>query len=214
MDGPGMEPDVMQMFEDRSAASSHVAELISSSLLAQLQKSERASLVLSGGSSPVSCLQFLSQKDLPWNRIDITLTDERNVPSDHVDSNENMVCENMIVANAENANFVRLQEGAIDDLQPFACTLVGMGEDGHFASLFPDSPQLEEALVSTSELIEVTTPSSPHSRTSMTLNTLARSRKIILLVFGEAKRQILEHPDAFTVNHLLNRCDVTIVWAP
>jgi 6-phosphogluconolactonase len=209
-----MEPDVMQMFEDRSAASSHVAELISSSLLAQLQKSERASLVLSGGSSPVSCLQFLSQKDLPWNRIDITLTDERNVPSDHVDSNENMVCENMIVANAENANFVRLQEGAIDDLQPFACTLVGMGEDGHFASLFPDSPQLEEALVSTSELIEVTTPSSPHSRTSMTLNTLARSRKIILLVFGEAKRQILEHPDAFTVNHLLNRCDVTIVWAP
>jgi 6-phosphogluconolactonase len=125
-----------------------------------------------------------------------------------------MVCENMIVANAENANFVRLQEGAIDDLQPFACTLVGMGEDGHFASLFPDSPQLEEALVSTSELIEVTTPSSPHSRTSMTLNTLARSRKIILLVFGEAKRQILEHPDAFTVNHLLNRCDVTIVCAP
>ena len=119
----------------------------------------------------------------------------------------------ILVDKAGGATFVPLQEG-IETLQPFACCLVGMGEDGHFASVFPDSPQLQEALSSESGVIQVTTPSSPHVRVTMTLTALARAYEIILLVFGERKRQILSEPQGFVVNHLLQAASVEVVWAP
>ncbi|MDD9888705.1 MAG: 6-phosphogluconolactonase, partial [Gammaproteobacteria bacterium] len=86
--------------------------------------------------------------------------------------------------------------------------------DGHFASIFPDSPQLKEAITSSAEVLVVTTPSSPLSRTTMTLDSLIKSDELVLLVFGEEKRKILSAPDEYTISHLLDASPVHVVWAP
>jgi 6-phosphogluconolactonase len=204
----------MQIFEDRESASAYTAELISNTLIARLQTQERASCVVSGGSTPLVCLRMLSETELPWQRIDVTLTDERDVPATHPESNEKMARENLLTARAASARFIFLEQKAVARLTPFTTTLVGMGEDGHFASIFPNSPQLAEALKSDSELIKVSTPSSPYSRISMTLNALTQSEVIILLIFGDDKRRIIEAPENYPVNHLLTAAPIKIVWAP
>lgn len=204
----------MREFDNQQRASEFAAQTISKRLLARLEVSERACLVVSGGSTPIECLSILSNMDLPWGRIDVTLTDERNVPVDHAESNEKMVRETLLTANAATARFVRLGEENIKSLQPFACCLAGMGEDGHFASIFPDSPQLKEAITSIAEVLVVTTPSSPLSRTTMTLDSLIKSDELVLLVFGEEKRKILSAPDEYTISHLLDASPVHVVWAP
>lgn len=203
----------MQEFSDRNTASQHIALMIKQTLLSKLKQQDRATLVMSGGSSPVECFRILSSIGIPWHRVDVTLTDERNVPVNHTESNERSLRDNLIRGKASAAQFVRLEEG-IGARQPFACCLVGMGEDGHFASLFPDSPELEEGLSSEGDVIQVSTPSSPYQRTSMTLETIKGSDEIILLVFGEKKREILNNPEGFAINHLLQSALVKTVWAP
>jgi 6-phosphogluconolactonase len=206
----------VQIFTDRKSASQAAADLITKSLTERLQHQKRASLMVSGGSTPAACFQTLSETDLPWSLIDITMTDERDVPSTHPDSNEKMVREKLMVANAASANFVKLEEDLSRSLTPFACTLVGMGEDGHFASLFPDSAQLEIGLHSTATVIKVTTPSSPHERSSATLNTLCASDLIIVLAFGAKKRVLLDAPEGYPIAHLLSQkgAPLTVLWAP
>lgn len=186
---------------------------MSKSITAQLECQKRATVVVSGGSTPLRCLQILSKMDLPWHRVDVTLTDEREVSADHPDSNEKMVRENLLVAKAKSARFLRLENLSVDPLQPFACTLVGMGEDGHFASLFPDSPQLSEGLESKNEIIRVTTPSSTYARVSMTLSSMINSDLVILLAFGDSKRRIIDEPEGYPVNHLFEKAPVITVWA-
>jgi hypothetical protein len=116
----------------------------------------------------------------------------------------------------DRANFVALNTGNIQTLHPFACTVLGMGEDGHFASLFPDSPELEEGLSSETETVKVTTPSSAYNRTSATLNTICDSDLIILLIFGNVKKNIVEAPAGYPINHVLSQeqTPVRIIWAP
>ncbi len=97
-----------------------------------------------------------------------------------------------------------------------------MGEDGHFASLFPDAANLEEGLdVDSSELcIPVHTAASPHPRVSLTLSALSRSDEILLLLFGDRKREVYEAAkqtaNGYPVFHLLRqkRAPVYVYWAP
>ena len=204
---------VLREFATRQEAALNLAQRIKQALLSELEQSDRATLVLSGGSSPVECFRILSTIGLPWHQIDVTLSDERNVPSDHAASNEKLLRENLIRSKASGATFVPLQEG-IGRLLPSACSLIGMGEDGHFASLFPDSPELMIGLTGDTDVISVTTPSSPYSRTSMTLRSIAKTRALCLLVFGETKRVLLKNPQAYAINHLLDAMPVEIFWAP
>jgi len=154
------------------------------------------------------------QKKLDWSRIYVTLSDERCVPADHQQSNQKLIRDNLIKGNAQTLAFLPLEEGNFCDKTPFACSLLGMGNDGHFASLFPDSPELKEGLVSQKEVIEVSTPSSPFDRVSMTLNLIVKSNEILLLVFGEDKLKVLENPSGLPVEELLSRFPVKIIWAP
>ena len=105
---------------------------------------------------------------------------------------------------------------------PFACSLLGMGEDGHFASLFPDADNLADGLdVDNEQLcIPVATGASPHPRVSLTLAALARSDAIILLIFGDRKREVYEQAKAkgstLPVARLLKqkKAPVRVYWAP
>jgi 6-phosphogluconolactonase len=158
------------------------------------------------------------------------------VPPEHEDSNEKLVRETLLVGEAQDASLLpvyrpdvtiqeRCSEISEELLQapfPFACALLGMGEDGHFASLFPDAENLQEGLdVDSRQLcVPVQTAASPYPRVSLTLSALSRSDEIVLLIFGDAKRDVYETAKTSTngnpVSHLLRqkRAPVHVYWAP
>ena len=99
-----------------------------------------ASFIASGGSSPVPIFKDLSTSNLDWANIEVTLVDDRFVNKSHVDSNEKLLNENLLVNKASNASFISLKSDPSEVYkinQPFDLMLLGMGEDAHFASLFP-----------------------------------------------------------------------------
>lgn len=222
-------------FTSREEASAAAADSLRDALQAELSRQDRAAVVLSGGSTPAATLRMLSRQQLAWDRITVTLSDERWVSADHDDSNERMLratllkneaCqvrlmplfrEDVAVAEAP----IRLQQDFDKLPLPFASTLLGMGEDGHFASLFPDFEGLNEALqeVSDTSFVTVTTAASPHPRISMTLSGLLCSREIILLIFGAGKRRVYEDAKSgskLPIARLIAqaRVPLRVVWAP
>lgn len=223
-------------FGDRMTASEAVAEGMRAALARDLDGQERASLVVSGGSTPVHCFTALSQAPLDWSRVSVFMSDERCVPPDHPDSNEAMVRRTLATGQAVGADVVPVYRdgedvagmcGALErrlaaETGPFATVLLGMGEDGHFASLFPDFQDLATGLDldSGKACLPVATAASPHPRITLTLPTLVRTGELVLLVFGEAKRAVLEDAAAgqgdYPVQALLaqDRTPVKIAWAP
>ncbi len=226
----------------RGDASRAAATRLAEALQHRLSRDARAALVLSGGSTPQECLQLLSARRLDWSRVDVTLSDERWVSAADPDSNEAMVRRSLLVDAAASANFVPLyREGrtvpeACPDIElalralpsPFAATLLGMGEDGHFASLFPGMPGLEQALsVGDGDggdaqrlCVPALAGSGPSTRVSLTLAALLGADEIVLLMFGERKQQIYERARdtaaRYPVSALLGqtRTPVRVIWAP
>ena len=115
---------------------------ISERLNSSIKRSGTASLVLSGGSSPIKIFEELSSIYLPWWKVQVTLVDDRLVEADNKDSNQNLILNCFLKSKAKAAQFFPLTEDLITKSNffktPFDVVLLGMGEDGHFASLFPD----------------------------------------------------------------------------
>ena len=223
-------------FESRAAASSAAAETIRGLIERRQNGNGRASLVVSGGTTPGQCFDELAGFDIAWRDVDVVLSDERWVPPSSPDSNEQLVRSRLLQTHAAEATLLSVYSETcsvaerIEELNaelrslpfPFACALLGMGEDGHFASLFPDATNLEEGLDidSQSLFLAVDTKASPHPRVSLTLSALSRSDEVVLLVFGEAKRAVLERawqtdcdlPIASLLRQ--KRAPVNIYWAP
>ena len=224
------------LFESREAASVAAADRISAALSHRLARQKGASLVVSGGTTPGRCLEELAHTDAEWDRVHVLLSDERWVPADDDSSNEKLVRETLMVNGASAARFQPAYSAHEDvaarcdslDAEirampfPFACSLLGMGADGHFASLFPDADNLKEGLNVDSNVlcIPVSTAASPHPRISLTLAALSRSDEIVLLFFGEEKRAVYEEAkqqtNGFPVSRLLRqkRAPVHVYWAP
>ena len=203
---------------NRSAASHHVAQHLAQKLSEALCEPGEAALVLSGGSTPVQTIKKLATQDLDWARVVITLTDERCVPADHPDSNTAMVLGLLAGTPASGARFVN-PNGADGRTFPRpAASLVGMGADGHFASLFPDAENLAAAMAlsTTQRWVEVSTAASPHARVSQTLAALIDTNHLILLAFGDDKRALLMEPGELPVAALLRQTEtpVDVHWAP
>lgn len=225
-----------QKFATRESASEAAAQAIAALVMRRLEGQYKASLVVAGGTTPGQCYDVLSNLKLNWPNVSIVLGDERWVPPDHEDSNERLVRETLLKGRAATAallsvyrpdsNPAERSAEINDELRqlpfPFSCALLGMGEDGHFASLFPDAGNLEAALDpdNLSLCLPVETAANPHPRVTLTLSALSRSDEIILLIFGERKRAVLEaamQPDSdLPVHRLLlqKRAPVNIFWAP
>jgi len=223
-------------FKSREAASIAAAKRIQLALNNRLSAQRSASLVVSGGTTPGRCLEELAHSDTEWDRVHVLLSDERWVPADDDSSNEKLVRETLLVNGAAAARFqpayaagqdvadrCRALDTEIRALPfPFACALLGMGADGHFASLFPDAENLDEGLnVDSSKLcIPVSTASSPHPRISLTLAALSRSDEIVLLFFGAEKLEVYEEAkrqnNGYPIARLLRqkRAPVRVYWAP
>lgn len=221
-------------FETRLEASEAAAKRITELLAKRLDNQAEASLIVSGGTTPRQCFAALSKAPLDWQRVQVLLSDERWVPASHEDSNEKLVRESLLVEKAGSAMLVPVYadgvspEDRCEALQdplpvlPFACSLIGMGDDGHFASLFPDAEQLALGLdVESGRLyMPITTAASLHRRISMTLAAISRSDEIALLFFGQQKLDVynksLKEANGYPVSRLLRqkRAPVRVFWAP
>ena len=225
-----------QKFTSRAAASEAAAQAIAALVMRRLEGQYKASLVVAGGTTPRQCYEVLTNLKLDWPNVSIVLGDERWVPPDHEDSNERLVRETLLKGRAAAAAMLSMYRPGSDIVErsaeinaelrqlpfPFACALLGMGEDGHFASLFPDAENLPAALDpdNLNLCLPIETAASPHPRVTLTLSALSRSDQIVLLLFGDRKRAVLEaamSPGSdLPVSRLLlqKRAPVNIFWAP
>lgn len=175
------------------------ARAIEDQLASALRTQGRASLVATGGRSPGPVFDRLSQSSaLDWSRVVITLTDERCVPEDDDASNARAVRERLLRGQASKAHFLPLwpepTAAALASIQPFDAVMLGMGEDGHIASLIPGDPDLELGLTSGELLRPVPAGlgKPPVPRITLTLSALLNARSAFLLLAGEAKRGVIE----------------------
>lgn len=221
-------------FKDRDALDTELAATLCELLRKDIATRGSASLAVSGGSTPIGLFACLSNCELDWSRVWVTLVDDRWVEPDHEDSNERLVRQHLLKNHASTAKFVGLKspgENASNSLQrtasrltllprPFTCVVLGMGGDGHTASWFPQASNLQALLDPGGELeVGATQPvTAPHQRITLTLPAVLNSRSIIIHITGDEKRDVLQaaskacYPIAAILEQHIS--PVSIWWAP
>lgn len=194
-------------FDDRNTLDNALAERIAGTLEEGILQRASATLIVSGGSTPLGVFTQLGQRPIAWDQVRVSLADERWVPADHPDSNARLVQESLLQGMAASAEFVPLYtdglsaqdaQAIVDQrlgvLDTFDLVLLGMGGDGHTASLFPGSTALDRGLdlSNKNRCIAVTPLHAPHDRMSLTLSRLIDTRTLILHITGDEKRAVLE----------------------
>ena len=185
-----------------------LAQAISRSVQKRLDVAETCVLAVSGGRSPIPLFARLSEMPLAWERVQVRLVDERYVPPDHPDSNEALVRKHLLTNNAAAAGFRGLygNDGAIteavaaanDDMRdrPVDVAILGMGNDGHMASLFPGATQLDAGLAPEAACyLHVSPPEAPHERISMSLAALKSCPELVLYISGQHKKRVLHEAE-------------------
>ncbi len=189
-----------------AALTAAVSQRIVGQLQSALSTRRRASLVVSGGRSPVALFRLLSVAPLDWSRVWITLADERWVGPDSEHSNETLVRTHLLQNKAAAAHFTGLKNDAPTPAdgaarswaaaaaipRPYDVVVLGLGEDGHFASLFPGSPGLADALdpQHLPGCVSMTAPLAPQARISLNLAALLDARLLLLPFTGVRKQQV------------------------
>ncbi|MGJ4729312.1 6-phosphogluconolactonase [Luteimonas sp. SDU101] len=199
----------MHTYESLTQWTWGAAVAISSVLGRDLQDRPRARLLLSGGSTPAPVYEALAKAPLDWSRVDVALVDERWLLPDDPDSNSRLIRESLLRDRAAAARFESITrpgrsiEEAVSAANLHAraapgVVVLGMGEDGHTASLFPRMHNLEAALQSRAPYVAVDATGCPGAgkflrRISLTPAGLAPAHTRLLLIRGESKRKLLEH---------------------
>jgi 6-phosphogluconolactonase len=182
-----------------------LAANIADQLRLALEQRPRASLAVSGGRTPKAMLEQLSQQKLDWSRVDVTLADERWVAEDNAASNTALVRAWLIQNEAANATFFPIYTGESTATQgqanceqqlakmhwPLDVLVLGMGNDGHTASLFPLCPSLKTALSTKDICIATLAPVEPTDRMTLSANTLQLAKNTYLHIEGNAKLDVL-----------------------
>jgi 6-phosphogluconolactonase len=183
-----------------------LAAAVAANLEDGLRRHGRASLIVPGGRTPIPFLDELAAQELDWSEVSVSLSDDRQVPVDHADSNEGLVRRHLIRRAAASARFTPLvnpalapeaqlaiAESALATMpRPFDAVVLGMGDDGHTASLFPGAPGIDWALdARRPEQAALVTPAS-YRRISLTVRALLDARAVMILIQGEGKRSAIE----------------------
>ncbi len=191
-------------FDQRERLAVALADDIARHLRDALAGRGAATLVVSGGSSPLATFQALAARELDWSSVTILPSDERWVAETDPASNAGMIRRELLRGKAAKATFVSLYDDGLGEdeaalaiskrvdalRRPFDYVLLGMGEDGHTASLFPDDPGIAGALASRSSCVIARPPSQPLARISLAPQALLDSRHIGLLFCGQKKADV------------------------
>ena len=217
---------MLEVFPGPASMADAAADAVAAQLSAGLAARGRASMVATGGRSPGPVYDRLRDADLDWAHVAVTLSDERQVDVDSPNANLRLLRERLFVGEAAKAHYLPLTdyaEPALRALMPFDAVLLGMGEDGHVASLIPGSPVMAEAMDPDGEGLVAESPagfgSPPVPRITLTLAALLQSRAIFLLIAGEAKRQVVADALAgadLPVRAILDqtRVPIRVFWTP
>ncbi|MEI6859389.1 MAG: 6-phosphogluconolactonase [Shewanella sp.] len=205
---------VFKSFDDKISLETQLADRVAKQLQEAVDTRGKASLIVSGGSTPVKFFQLLSNKNVEWSEVYITLADERWVDNDLAASNEKLVRTHLLQNKAHTAKFRGLknmfaspEQGCsmtIEQLanfpHPFDVVVLGMGNDGHTCSWFPCSKEIETALSTEKLCVAVNPGTAPNPRLSLSKTAILASRQIYLHIVGEQKlsvyRRALENEDA------------------
>lgn len=223
-------------FSDAHLLNSDLANQIKNILCEAISLRGHAYLVVSGGKTPVELFKILAQTPLPWDKVIVTLADERCVSADDIDRNERLVRDFLLQHHAEKAKFISLydeqisltdnlqaMETCIASLPTFDVVILGMGEDGHTASLFPCSDELASGLDDAAKaLLYVQPKTAPHKRITLSKPRLVNSRIIFIHLIGQKKRSVLSQamsqhdPEIMPVSAFLNNenANVQVMFAP
>ena len=195
----------LNQFVNTSALNDDFAKRLVSILQQAIAERGQAYLVVSGGKTPQALFTTLSQVDLAWDKVTVLLADDRWLDDQQTDSNERLVKATLLQHNAKAARFVSLYanvasafEGVaqvlprIASLPTFDAVILGMGEDGHTASLFPCSAQITDGLADNAPAVLAVQPqTAPYQRMSLSLPRLLDSRNIFLHLVGSTKLAVL-----------------------
>ena len=224
----------IEAFPTREALYDAAASVLASALTDGVAKRGQAGFAATGGSTPAPVYDRLATMTVPWDKVVVTLTDERFVPRTDPSSNEGLVRRHLLVGEATKAAFAPLSFEGVDQDEiaakaepgvaralPFGVVVLGVGPDGHFASLFPGNPALAAGLDPTSERTVIAVPPGQPApdlpRISLTFQALIQASLIVLLVTGAAKKTLLEGPvdQSLPIAAILNqdRAPVRILWA-
>lgn len=206
----------VETFADSSSWAEACAGRLTETLSAAVAETGKAIFAGSGGSTPAPIYRRMAQTDLDWARVAVTLIDERYVPETSPESNAALIKQTLMTGPAAAARFVPLYrpEVTVDRAAALAAhalareggrldaVLLGMGEDGHICSMFPNSPILKTLL---SPTLPPTVLGVPHGRDSaapslerlsINLPYLVQARRVVLALTGAAKRAVFERQAA------------------
>ncbi len=195
-----------QDYPDRDTLMRGLAELVADQLRAAHVSKGRATLAVPGGTTPGPFLDALSEADLDWAEIDVMATDERHVLESDARSNARLIRERLLRNRAADANFVHFHAAASDlevvlrsarrhvsEVLPIDVLVLGMGDDMHTASLFPDAPEIADALAPDApDLVALHPPGQPEARLSLSGPVLRAASVIHILITGPEKRAALD----------------------
>ncbi len=228
-------PPARRDFRDRQQLAEALAEAVAGNLKAGVEARGAASLAVSGGSTPARFFEALGARaDVPWDKVTVTLVDERWVDETSERSNARLVKANLLQGRAAAAAFVPLyQGGTAPDAhaagvaqrgvpRPFDAVILGMGNDGHTASFFPGGDTLHDALTGEGPVVAIRAPGAGEPRVTLTLEVLLATRALYLHIEGEEKVETLRQAEAdgpiedMPVRAILRqtRTPLTIYWCP
>jgi len=203
-------PDSVGFYSANNSESlaSDLCQCIGEILTEAIRKRGRASMAVSGGSTPIRLFKEFSLLSIDWTKIDLTLADDRWVDAKNADSNELLVRTHLMKNKAAQVNFIPLKNDAKTAKEgqkfsekmlrkitlPFDVVVLGMGSDGHTASLFPCSDELPEAmnLNNSNYLISTSPKTAPYERLSLTARVIFDSKNVFLHLNGSSKLHTLE----------------------
>ncbi len=207
----------LKCFDNNKAAATYVAQEIVKACHEAVDKRGVFHWVLAGGSTPELCYRLLRNEDLPWASIHIWFGDERALAKGHPERNETMarlalldgrtIPEHHIHSidfSGGTEHAAHLYSAQLSHLKSLDFVLLGMGEDGHTASLFPNNPALKSEMLASAVF---NSPKPPAERVSMGFDALNNHRQCIILATGESKREVMQkinHGADLPVTHIHN----------
>jgi 6-phosphogluconolactonase len=228
----------MHEFKDGAALAEGLADTVSATLSDAIATRGRATIAVSGGSTPKAFFKALSSRDIDWGKVTVTLVDERFVPADNPRSNHLLVADNLLQGKAKAAGFLPLyrdagsaeeaakiaSSDAVSLGHPFDVAILGMGTDGHTASFFPHGNRLAEAISAATPrgVITMEAEGAGETRLTFTFASLQDARLLVLHIEGQGKKDVLAAAQAdgpeedMPIRAILRRAatPLDIYWAP